>query len=403
MSDIDTQIKEVNTSLKSVGDQLKAFAEKSEKEIKAHAAVSEQTKQSVDKLLIEQGELQARLRTAEQALAKMEDGHGQPSAAMTAGQIFANNEAVKAFKGGKVMIDINAAAQSGAITRQSDNTAGTSIVAPHYVDGIRGPGQRRLTIRDLLSWGTTQSDSVQFVRENGYTNAAAPVGENPSDPKPKSELKFELDTAPVVTIAHWLPASRQVLRDVGQMQSYVDGRLRYGLDIKEEQQLLLGSGVGGNISGVYTQATAYSLPSGAYVANETSIDRLRLAILQAELADYSVDGIVISSTDWANIELLKDGDKRHLFGNPASSVASVLWGRTVVATPAMTAGKFLVGNFAMGAQGWDREQYRIAVADQHGEFFTHNMVAILAEKDIALTVYRPDAFVKGDLIASAST
>ena len=50
-----------------------------------------------------------------------------------------------------------------------------------------------------------------------------------------------------------------------------------GLLSKEEQQLLNGSGVGENLLGLYTAATAFALPSGA-TAPSQRLDRLRAAV-----------------------------------------------------------------------------------------------------------------------------
>jgi HK97 family phage major capsid protein len=60
----------------------------------------------------------------------------------------------------------------------------------------------------------------------------------------------------------------------------------------------------------------------------------------------------------------------------------------------LTAGSFLVGDFAQVAVR-DREQARVEVSREHSDFFTRNLVAILAEERIALTVFKPTAFVKG--------
>ena len=76
MAKEDDDVKDIKTSLKDVGDQLKTFAESSQREIKAAAKMSEDTRASVDKLLTQQGELQARLSTAEQIVAKLEQGGG---------------------------------------------------------------------------------------------------------------------------------------------------------------------------------------------------------------------------------------------------------------------------------------------------------------------------------------
>jgi HK97 family phage major capsid protein len=179
------------------------------------------------------------------------------------------------------------------------------------------------------------------------------------------------------------------------LQSYIDGRLRYGLKLKEEAQLLKGSGVGLNINGIFTQASAYANP-GVTVQAETAIDRLRIALLQATLAEYEADGIVLSPIDWAMIELTKTADNQYLFTTPTGLAVPGLWGRPVVATQAMTAGDFLVGSFQQGAQGWDREDVSVTVSTEDRDNFVKNMVTILCEERVGLTVYRPEAFVKGD-------
>lgn len=383
----------LKAALDKISDQIKSQAEQAEKEIKAHAKLSEETRAAVDKLLTQQGELQARLQTAEQLVAKLETGGGAPARPLSMGEQVTASEDFQAFAQnprGTFRMGVQAAIGSGS------SSAGDLIV-PDRVPGIVMPGLRRLTIRDLINWGRTGSNSIEFVRENVFTNNAAPVSENPSDGKPESNITFEADSAPVATIAHWVHASRQVLADVPMLQSYIDGRLRYGLALVEEAQLLNGSGVGLNVEGIYTQATAYSNP-GVVVQAETRIDRLRLALLQVELSEYFADGIVLNPIDWAAIELTKTTDDAYLFANPRSQNLPGLWGRNVVPTQAMGAGDFLVGAFGGGlaVQGWDREDANVQIALEDRDNFIKNMVTLRCEERVALTVYRPSAFVKGD-------
>ena len=387
---VEAQYKEVQANLKDVGDQLKSFAEQSQKEIKNHAALSAETKANVDELLVKQGELQARLQNAEQVMAKLETGGGGAVRPKSMGEQFVSAEGFGAFalRGkGSYTHSIK-----GAIT--SLPASAGDLIVPQRV-GLIQPAQQRLFIRDLLSWGRTTSNSVEFVRESGFTNAAAPVSEKPANVKPESDIAFELDSAPVATIAHWIDTSKQVLSDAAMLASYIDGRLRYGLKLKEEAQLLKGSGTGLNIHGILTQATAYLNP-GVTVTSETAIDRLRIALLQVALAEYDADGIVLSPIDWAAIELTKTQDNAYLFATPTGLAAPGLWGRPVVATQSMTAGDFLVGSFQQGAQGWDREDVSVTVSTEDGNNFKKNMVTILCEERVALTVYRPEAFVAGD-------
>ena len=394
MSEVEKSIEAINASLKSVGDQLRANAEKADKEIKAHAQLSEETKASVDKLLTTQGELNARLQAAEQHMVKLEQGGGRILTPESMGELFIAAEgyeawAVKAAGGAKGSFTVPVKA---AITSLAGSAG--ALIEPQRV-GMVQPAQQRLFIRDLLSWGRTGSNSIEYVRETGFTNNAAPVSENPTNVKPESDIQFELDTDPVATIAHWVRASRQVLSDAAMLASYIDGRLRYGLKLKEEAQLLKGSGVGLNLNGIYTQASAYVNP-GVTVQAETAIDRLRLALLQVTLAEYEADGIVLSPIDWAAIELTKTTDNQYLFASPTGLAVPGLWGRPVVATQAMDAGDYLVGSFQQCAQGWDREVVSVTVSSEDRDNFVKNMVTILCEERVGLAVYRPEAFVKGD-------
>lgn len=388
-------IKQIHDSLKAVGDQLKQHAENAEKQISAQSKMTEETRANVDKLLVQQGELRANLQSAEQKIAMLENGGGRNSPAQSMGQQFIANEEFQAFAqrpSGKFSLDLQAAIDSGA------GSAGPLIV-PDRVPGIVANPLRRLTIADLIAWGNTASNSVEFVRELSFTNNAAPVSENPTGTKPESSITFEADSAPVATIAHWIHASKQVLSDVQMLQSYIDGRLRAGLALVEENQLLNGSGVGLNIDGIHTQAQAYVRPVGASVVNETQIDRLRLALLQVALSEYAADAIVLHPTDWANLELLKTSTEHaYLFASPRVQSIPTLWGLPVVSTTAINAGDFLTGVFGGGyaVQGWQRADVTLSIATQDDRDFVKNMVKLLVEKRLALTVYRPSAFVKGD-------
>lgn len=382
MSDLQT----VQAALDKVTDQLREHAARatSDREVQA------KHKEAVDQLLAKQSELQAELQAMAQTMDKLGRGaDASANAARTPGEVFTSADGFEAFAAnasGKFKTSVKAAITSGGAS------AGP-LIQPDRI-GMILPMDQRLFLRDLLNWGRTTSNAIEYVQELLYTNNAAPVAELAT--KPESDLTFEMKSAPVATIAHWIKASKQVLADAPMLQSYINGRLMYGLKLKEEQQLLKGSGVGLNLNGIYTQATAYANP-GVTVQAETPIDRLRLAMLQVSLSEFDTDGIVLNPIDWAGIELTKTTDNAYLFASPTGQVAPTLWGRPVVATQAMTAKDFLVGAFRMGAQGWDREDANIEVSTEDGSNFTTNALTIRCEERVGLTVFRPKAFIKGSL------
>lgn len=285
--------------------------------------------------------------------------------------------------------------QKTTITTTTVGNSTPGILTPQRVGGIITPQLRKLTIRDILNVGTTTSNAIEYVKENVFTNNASPQVE--ASDKAESALTFTISSASIRTIAHWLPATRQILDDFGQLQSYIDTRLMYGLKLVEENHILSGDGLGQHLSGLITQATAYS--TGYNVAGDTKLDKIRHMIYQARLAEFPVDGIVLNPQETHAIELLKDeaggaNKGNYVVGDPTSGTRIMMvWGVPVVETTAITAGTALVGSFAMGAQLWDRMGATIDVSTEHSDYFVKNMVAIRCEERVGLTVYRPGAFI----------
>lgn len=271
------------------------------------------------------------------------------------------------------------------------------LVPADYQAPIIALPKRVLKMRDVMTVGGTDSNAIQFPRESAFTNnAGAQISGSPQAfenvVKPESAITFTLVTEPVCTIAHWIPASKQVLADAPMLKSYINGRLMYGLKLKEDTEILLGTGLNGRLNGLYTQRTAYSVPSPTVYT--TKIDVIRDAIRQAENAEYMVNAIVMHTTDWAKIELAKDSTGRYLFSDPQNAGQPRLWGVPIVVTNSITAGTFLVGSFDMACQLWDREVATVEVG-LNNDNFTRNMVTILCEERVCVTVFRPTALIGG--------
>ena len=389
---IEKDVETINASLTKVADQIKSQAE-------VFAKNAEQNKEvvaKVDGLLLKHGELQASLQHAEQALAKLEaNGAGGDVKHESFGQQFVNSDEFKAFAGKTTprgRVDMTYQAAITTLTTDADGSAG-DLVQTTRLPGIIAPPDRRMTVRDLITPGRMDGGTLEYVKETGFTNNAGMVAETAA--KPQSTMKFDLVSTTAKVIAHYVKASRQILSDASQLASYIDGRLRYGLAFKEEQQLLNGDGTGQNLLGIIPQATAYVAPFDP-AGTETNIDMIRLAMLQAFLAEYPATGHVMNPIDWARIELLKDTTGRYIIGNPQGRIGATLWNLPVVETQAIAVDKFLTGAFKLGAQVFDRWQARVEVATENEDDFIKNMVTILAEERLALAVYRPEAFIYGD-------
>ena len=392
MSDTITEIKslaEVQGKLLDTTKELKSALEKANGELSESRKTESETQSAIEKLSIKAAELTDKCMLLERKITDQEVAHEK--ADESAGETLVKSEMFAAMQSGRAKY---ARVEVKAIINATGQNQ--PLVADMRVPGIVANPQRLLTIRDLLPVGRTASNLIQYTKENTFTNNAGPQYVSPAVEnvtKPESNITFTLENAPVVTLAHWIPVSRQVLDDAPQLQSYVNGRLMYGMKLIEEDQLLNGNGASGNIGGLLKAGnfTAYNRT----VLGDTNIDTLRRAITQAALSEFTADAIILNPEDWEAIELTKNTDDSYIMANPVMMAGPTLWGKRVIATNSISQGTFVVGNFAMGAQLWDRMDAAVAISYEDGDNFKKNMATLLAEERIALTVFRPSAFISG--------
>lgn len=396
--ELQRELKEASKALNEATGEVKKIAEKTETELKNLGKETGETKEAADKALLAMNTLSERATAIEQKLARIGEGPQAQTGVQTPGERFLEAAEIKSRLGednfkGHIKVEVKTITSASA----SGASATTALVPVDRV-GFVGAPERPLMVRDLVTPGRTASGFIEYAKESGFTNNAATVAENPGSVKPQSDITYTLVNTGVKTIAHWIPASKQILADAPQLQSMIDGRLRYGLAYQEDLQLLLGDGTGTNLLGLMPQATAYSATTTgiAEKTGVTKIDRLRLAMLQATLALYPSTGTVLNPADWADIELTKDANGRYVFANPTGRAGPVLWGLPVVESLAMTQNLFLTGAFKMAAQVFDREDANVLISTEDRDNFVKNMVTLLAEERLALAVYRPAALIKGN-------
>lgn len=394
MSD-DTQLVELTQEFQKRTDEVKGLGEELRGKMANGEKGLDDLKERVDVGLTEMNGFKARVDDLEQKLARR-GGEGESVEQKSFGQQFVESDRYKSLiesGGQRGRADMQFKATISLATTDAAGSAG-DLVQDTRLPGIVMQPERRLTIRDLITPGRMDGNVLEYVQETGFTNNAATVAE--MGIKPQSDLQFELRNTSAKVIAHYVKASRQIMSDASQLASYIDGKLRYGLAYVEEQQLLNGDGLGQNLMGIIPQASGYASP--VTVTSEfTKMDTLRMAMLQAVLAEYPATGHVLNPIDWAEIETLKDSQGRYIIGNPQGTTAPTMWGLPVVQTQAITSGNFLTGAFRLGAQVFDRWQSRVEVATENEDDFIRNLVTVLAEERLALAVYRPEAFVHGAL------
>jgi HK97 family phage major capsid protein len=360
------------------------------------SSIAESVKAFTDATKGTLAEQSARLLAIEQKMTAPHGGPGGDGSNLSIGQQVAESPQFKA------MLQNNSP-RSGVIpitglkaTIVNATGLNQPLVPGQRVFGIIPPGQRRLTVRDLLPQLPTSSNMIEFTKETSSTNNAG-IQATEGDVKGESALGFTLSYQPVRTLAHWIPASKQVMEDSASLAAYINSRLLYMLKLKEEDELLNGSGVGSELSGLIANSTAFDT-SYTNPTTDTFLDVLEHGITQVQQnSDFEADGIVLNNLDWAAIQLIKNTQGNYIYGNPNTASVPQLWGLPVVPTKSMARNQFLVGAFQMAATIWDRSDATIELSREHADFWVRNLLAILVEERLTLVVYRSDALLYGGL------
>ena len=269
---------------------------------------------------------------------------------------------------------------------EANSFESTAVVPVDQRPGIVYNPLRRARIRDIISAGTTSSNTVSFVREYAITSNTARTSEGAEYKQEDFDLK-RID-ALVLKITNYIIVSEEMLEDVEGLTSYIMARLPEKIKNLEDTEIL-------------THATYGILPlATAYVdvladSKVQRIDVLTAACNQVKVAEYGPTAILLHPNDCMKMKLTKDDNGQYIFPwvfmNGGVAVDSI----PVIESTAMTEGSFLVGDFKLGAQIFDRRQMSIEFANTNEDNFIKGMVTVRGSERIAIAVYRPSAFVYG--------
>ncbi|WLR94238.1 phage major capsid protein [Shinella zoogloeoides] len=258
--------------------------------------------------------------------------------------------------------------------------------------GIIEPVNQALFLRDVIPTLATTAAVLEYLQETGYTNNAATVAAGAL--KPQSDITFAAKTAPMVKMAHWFRVNEEILDDVDGMEGYINQRGIYGLQLKEEGEVINGDGTANHVDGLIANSTVYNPAIVPGITPANAMDDIRVAIAQVSEADLVATAVVMNHLDAAALDLAKDADGRYLHPAFAGNTA---WGLPVVRTKGVAQGKFLVGGFVGNTILWQRKGIEIRRSTEDRDNFIANKVTILIEERIQLETLRPEGIVYGDL------
>lgn len=387
----------IGKQLDTIEKNMQLFSEKANAEIAANGKIAADTKTAIDNLGIQQREMADRLLQLEQRGSQQNDVEAD-SKNESWGQQFTKADAYKS----RVQA-LAGNAQFGSVGFEVKNTVVTSdtTVAPDRKPGVVGGAFRQLRLEQVLGSLPTSSNAIEYTRENVFTNAAAETAE--AGALPESSITFTLDNVPVQSVGHFIKISRQLAADNAALAAYINTRMRYGVDLRVENQLYAGNGTTPNLGGLTKSGnyTAHGYSAAALTAAGLSatnrFDLIGKVIGDCIAADYPANAILLNPADWWTMRLTKDSQGRYLLGDPGSDAPAVLFGLPVVQCSAVTADTFQVGAYDMAATAYNREGVVIELSDSDGDNFQKQLVTIRATRRLALAVSRPASIRGGDL------
>jgi hypothetical protein len=252
------------------------------------------------------------------------------------------------------------------------------------VDKITRPVQ----ILDFIPSDTTDLFEIPYMEETTRTQAAAETSETGT--YAEDAFAFTRRTSAVRKIGSQIPVTDEQLADIGTMRSLLDNRMRFGLQARLDQQILVGDGSAPNIQGVFTVSGIQTQAKGADSAANAIFKAMTLVRITGRAIP---DMIVMHGTDWANVRLAQNAQGDYQFGPPTQVGADTMWGLPVVQSEALTAGNAVVGAFSTYSQ----LLYKKGVEVQTGYINTQFILGELtlrADLRAAFVVYRGAAFAK---------
>ena len=304
-------------------------------------------------------------------------------------------ELLKKSSGNNVNLDVKAAT---SITLGS--YAGTALTTE--IDrSIVGPQTNMPFFRDIVNVAPIRGNKVTWINKSAVSNGAGMTAEGAA--KTQISWTYSEESADVKKITAYVKVSKEALDDLDFLRSEINTDLRQEIELKLDEQIAEGSGVGQNIKGILTYAPTFAVAGtslAAAVDGANRLDVLRSAVALIRKAKFRANYIAINPVDAALMDMEKGDDNHYILPPFVTADGTRVAGTTVIESFSIDEGSFLVGDFTKSNLRI-REEININLGYENDDF-TKNMVTILAEMRAVhyIKLHHVPAFVKGTFTAA---
>jgi len=362
--------KDIENQIKAVNDVVDTNSQ----EYKEKLSVLESSIKSLDEQILD--------------LAQKHEISHEKAEAKSFGQSVLESDGIKSFLSGST--------NKGRVeVKNTIINSGNTVSRHDQLPGAVPGAFRNLTVMPTVMQGSTSSNIIYYSRELSYTNAAAKTAEGVA--KPESTLTFEEVNTSVKTIPTFIRVSKQALADSSFLASYIDRRLRHGVNTAVEDYVINDTADGWLAVGNNTAADPLLTTDIYGLAARMKYDVIA--------ADYEPDYFYMNPKDWETAETTRRSSSDGAFVAASGAVMYVnngltpmLWGLPVVLSNNIPEGT-MVCKSADADMYASREGTIVEMFEQDSDNVTKNLVTVRAETRGAELVMTPAAIVTGDITA----
>lgn len=309
-----------------------------------------------------------------------------------------NKDKLTALKNGSKE-SFNIAVKVAGTMTITGNVSGGNVPVEDREAGLNAVARRMPFIAQLISTGTTSSQVVSWVEQQNIDGGAAGTTEGTA----KNQLDFDLVVVneSIKKRTVYIKISDEMIDDIPFMTSEINRELIRDLSLDVDDQILNGDGLGNNLNGILTQATAFVAGTFATSIDEANNwDVLKVAMNQIVIADHQPTVIVMHPSDVTEMNLTKASDGQYILPPFQSAEGLQVSGVRIVENTGIAADTFLVMDGSKAGL-FVRESMSIEVGFDADDF-TKNLRTVRAEWRGLLRIKGNDstAFVTGGFTAA---
>lgn len=333
----------------------------------------------------------------------------QPIAALKSlGELAVAEKSYKAWResggGGGVSLNFDEVYPSQLLAKAMQvetigNKALMSTAAGYAPESVRLPGYveaatRPLQVLDIIPLARTGQAAVPYMEETTRAHGAAETAEGGT--YAESQFVFTARTSDVRKITDSLPVTDEQLEDVDFMESYINGRLTFGIRQRLDAQVVAGDGNAPNLRGLKNTGSIQTQARGTDPVPDVFFKAMTKVRVTGRATPTHH---LIHPTDWEGIRLLRTADGVYIWGSPSEGGPERLWGLPAVQSEAGGAGWGMTGSFQPAwVSLFERRGVDLQVG-YVGTQFGEGKRTVRGDIRAAFVVFRPAAFCEATGLA----